>query len=76
MFRPASAITASSPGDVGTAISIRSCGTSFTPAIDRQPAQRPAAGGAAAASAGGVISVVAKSPGMMISMNSISSDQS
>src|SRR5260370_11885991 len=64
MSRPASAIAASSPDGAGAATSTRSCGTSFTPAINRRAAQRPAAGGAAAAIAGGVISVMAKSPGM------------
>src|SRR5260370_18134888 len=64
MARTGSAITASWPGGAGAAISSRSCGTSFTPAINRRAAQRPAAGGAAAAIAGGVISVMSKSPGM------------
>src|SRR5271167_549446 len=54
MSRPASAITASSPDGAGAATSIRSCGTSFTPVTDRQPAQRSAAGGADAPIAVGV----------------------
>jgi len=53
----------------------RFCGTPFTPAIERGLAQR-LAGACVAVAAGAVISVVAKSPGMMISMNSMSSDQS